>query len=748
MRLAVAYQHKCSLMQGTDPNIDYVLNDMRIARTKQDHSFYDRVGRSVYVPRADKGKPYFDDGYARALWDYRNNDLLLSDDGKTLWVRDIDWTGQNRLLHTWHPIAALEAEYKVARGKSNSQWNQQMKVECEKTELRLRRGVKFLDRAYTRDENNTLQITFPKDPLFENPYQIEYDESFDPELVKQANSFLLDVTQDKHSAKNLARMFATPLLEPYKHLSYVLFGDGGNGKGIILGALADTHPQLCSSIDTQRLLGARSGGGGGFSQEQESGKLIGALWAFDEDADDVTVSQLTALKKLSTGDSLIARRIQENAITFKPQCTFIIATNATFTTSMTNASARRYVYVRMRDGRTPDEFLPLLTFRREHGAIPFIMASCALWMAEGDNPYEDVSIADPDSASEAEQWLVDCIVNLGYAVNKDNPYRSTSMDHRNSVNKLGLKTGVRRVGGRPTRVLIVADEQRFKPFRAKAEAQFALAESNVLPPPDEPLVDTTPDTYGFDCDYVPAGRDKVAIGWKRLVESELDTKTMPASPVHAVVPNLGYAIIDMDMPKDASDRDGWTSLSLGAGEYGSDGFPRTYLVRTPSGGYHAYYRLPNALRGALKNSVHNNGIPLDIRTERKGYVIGAGSETDAGRYEVTDVPENGEIPEMSEQMVAWLDHNGYVQHEREARKTVFTPNPTFRPATKGEPDMSAIPEGQRNDELHAWAYGRYKNHPENKLSIEADVYDRGRASGLQDTEIATLWGSVLRELGE
>lgn len=744
----MTYQHQCTLMQGTDPNMDYVLNNMGTTMSKQEHGFYDRVGRSVSVPRADKGKPFFDDGYARALWDFRNDDLLLSDDGKTLWVRDVDWSGENRLLSTWHPIAALEAEYKVARGKSNSQWNQQMKVECETKPLRLRRGIKFIDRAYVRDSKGELTIVFPGDDLFKNPYQIEYGEAFDPALVEQANRFLLDITQDRHSAKNLARMFATPLLEPYKHLSYVLFGDGGNGKGIILGALADTHPQLCSSIDTQRLLGARSGGGGGFSQEQESGKLIGALWAFDEDADDVTVSQLTALKKLSTGDSLIARRIQENAITFKPQCTFIIATNATFTSTMTNASARRYVYVRMRDNRQPEDFKQLLAFRREHGAIPFIMASCALWMAEGDNPYEDVSIADPDSATEAEQWLIDCIVNEGYAVSKDNPYRTPAPEHRNSLNKLGLRTSVRRIAGRPVRVLEVTDEQRFKPFRQKAMEQFEKAESNVLPPPNQTIALAAPSDYSFDCDYVPAGRDKVAINWKRLVESDLDTATIPATPVHAVVPNIGYAIIDMDMSKEKKQTDGWTAISLGVGEYGTDGFPRTYLVRTPSGGYHAYYALPAELTGNLKNSVHNNGIPVDIRTERKGYVIGAGSKTDAGDYELVDVPEGGAVPEMSVEMVEWLRRNGYVQNKEKAKPPVFKPKTMFRPETKGEPDMSAIPEGQRNDQLHAWAYGRYKNHLENKLSIEADVYDRGRVSGLRDDEIATLWGSVLRELGE
>ncbi len=37
-----------------------------------------------------------------------------------------------------------------------------------------------------------------------------------------------------------------------------------------------------------------------------------------------------------------------------------------------------------------------------------------------------------------------------------------------------------------------------------------------------------------------------------------------------------------------------------------------------------------------------------------------------------------------------------------------------RPAasnSQGTPDMTPVPEGQRNSTLHAWAYGRLKNHP-------------------------------------
>ncbi|MDK6989129.1 hypothetical protein QP332_24390, partial [Escherichia coli] len=73
---------------------------------------------------------------------------------------------------------------------------------------------------------------------------------------------------------------------------------------------------------------------------------------------------------------MTARRIQENAVSFTPRCTFIIATNNPVITTMSNAAFRRFVYIRMKDNRKPDDFLKLLEFRKTFGVAPFLMASC------------------------------------------------------------------------------------------------------------------------------------------------------------------------------------------------------------------------------------------------------------------------------------------------------------------------------------------------------------------------------------
>ncbi|WP_288270958.1 hypothetical protein [uncultured Bifidobacterium sp.] len=67
-------------------------------------------------------------------------------------------------------------------------------------------------------------------------------------------------------------------------------------------------------------------------------------------------------------------------------------------------------------------------------------------------------------------------------------------------------------------------------------------------------------------------------------------------------------------------------------------------------------------------------------------------------------------------------------------------------STGGRVDMSIIPEGQRNDRLHAWVFGRLANHPGESLRIRQDLFQRGHASGLGDAELAGIWNSCVREL--
>lgn len=67
------------------------------------------------------------------------------------------------------------------------------------------------------------------------------------------------------------------------------------------------------------------------------------------------------------------------------------------------------------------------------------------------------------------------------------------------------------------------------------------------------------------------------------------------------------------------------------------GWPETRLVQTPTGGLHAYYSLPDGHPGVM-NSASKIAPGIDIKSTG-GYVVAAGSKTEAGEYAVyVDAP--------------------------------------------------------------------------------------------------------------
>ena len=774
----VPYRHQCSVVPNGPDNVQQVLVGMRFADPTfgYGHAFYDRLGRSVCVPRTTNNAKFFDDGYAKALWDYRIGSMLIGEDNETLYVRDVDESGENRLLSSWHSIADIEEEYHIT-GQKNVYlaWNLQMKVECRKLPRRILRGVKFSNVAFYRVDGHVRRIE-SDDPLFANSYEVTLDAPYDDELVAQAGRLLRFVTEDDHSAENLGRLFAAPLLQPYLHLFWVIYGGGGNGKGILLGSLRKSFPRLATPVNATALLSR--GGGNPFSNEQETLKLIGRLWVFDEDADTISVEQTTLLKKISTGDMLVGRRIRENGISFRNRATLAIASNNPVILQSTEALNRRRVFVRMRDGRKEKEFKELLSFRDRYGAIPFLMASCRLWEVRGDKPWNDVSIGSAASLDDAQQWIVDQIVSNGYAVSQDNPYKESRSGHMNTVSKLGLLSKCKKIDGKVVRVLVVKDERTFAPFRKESAAsiQDALAEAEstpvpALPSPREDNPVPTPDDYGFPVTFGTVSEGKKSFDWAKNRTLPVGRRPPSSASAYAVVPAAGMAIIDLDVAKDPLTGEvlkdaptGWDVFNREIGVYGSPDFPKTYLVGTPTGrangiaSAHAYYLIPDSLRGLLKNSVHEDGVPVDIRCEGKGYVVGAGSHIGNGNYLLLDVPD-GNPPVMSPRMVSWLESHNYTsgiapqqvasacsQRIPSLSEVMERPISIGKPAN-GRPDMTPIAEGSRNNDLHAWAYGRLSNHPENRTAIEHDLYERGRASGLTDGELSTIWKSIIRATG-
>lgn len=723
-------------------------------------------------------------GYQKAIWELREGHLRYCPSQRRLWRRDPDvedHAGDRRLLNSWHPIKSIEDEYHIGNSANDRNRNYSMSATIMREAKRsqwfqqVERGVRIDPCVWYRQNGRVICVRDDTD--------MAVTQTFDPkgmsnQAIKQAVSICKWLTVDDKSCANLLRMFATPWLEPFKQLSFVLSGHGGDGKTLLMvnavqSVLGDrkSYPAFSAARYCAK--------GFGLASESMNDAMAGMAFAYDDESAEVTEDMLPSLRSLSTGATLSARVVGGKYYSMQSTATIVILTNMPFADSSEPSDKRRFVKVEMHrsDGRSFDEYHAIELFIREHPAALYA-ASCRLW-EQGDEP-EMVNLSPARAISDEMYWLITEILTneekYGQLIASRDAYRDEF--HKSItgdvMSLLGLANGITKVWGGQKRVVRVQDESRFDVYRQVVKAEESDDGSPVIPEPPLPLdLDSqlTPSLFGFQCDYVPANADKSAFNWKKLaLDPNVDTSQVPTgAKAYAVVPAPGFMVIDMDMSKTHGD-DGWTVLNRSVGRYGSEAFPSTYLVRTPSGGLHAYYRLPEALHGRVKNAVHlktseyPDGIPVDLRVERKGYVIGAGSTVNEGDYRVCDLPGDDGIPEASAQICRWLESIGCVEGAapRLSAPTlrrqlpaatgldidrVMADEPPIR-RRSGRPDMTPVPEGQRNQTLHDWAYGRAVNHPENLRQIEADLYERGRASGLKDNELATIWKSITRQLGD
>lgn len=747
-------------------------NDGNIVRTI--------TGKSLQLVTARTTKngpetPIIHAGYQKAIWDLREGHLRWCPSEHRLYRRDTDMEdhpGERRTLNSWHPVKSIEAEYCIDRPTAQQPgYSAAIVREAQRVQwfAQVERGVRIDPCVWVRRDGRVVQVRDEPDLAVTQTFDTR---GMSREAVQQAERICRWLTVDEKSYKNLVRMFATPWLEPFKQLSYVLSGHGGDGKSLVLSQVVLNTlgvGKVFPAFNTTQFCEV-----GGFTLNRESmaDAMDGMSFAYDDEAGSVSEDMLPALRALSTGTPMQARVQGGKYHTVTPSATIVLLTNQGFADSSESSDRRRFVKVEFHanNGRSYDEYHAIELFAHEHPAA-FFALSCELWEHEGDTP-EIVNLSPARQISDEMYWLITEIEanreRFNQPVASRERYRAEF--HRSIddgvLQLLGLKNATSKaIGPTQQRVVRVADWDRYEQYLNAVNESVI---TDVVAPPPAPIegVVETPDAFGFACDYVRADARKVARDWKQLAASpNVDTSQRPSdAAAYAVVPREGYVVVDMDVP-DQGDT-GWTLLNQQVGRYGSAAFPTTYLVGTPSGGVHAYYRVPDVLAGKLKNAAHPNGMPIDLRVDGKGYVIGAGSHVESGDYRLLDVPGETGIPELSLDMCRWLTGTpGYVLDDpQQPMQPVFSHDGYVRETPKGspslaqlmkrggggggepQPDMTPIPPGSRNTDLHAWAYGRAINHQDNLTTIELDLYQRGRASGLDDAEIRTIWGSIMRQL--
>ena len=115
-----------------------------------------------------------------------------------------------------------------------------------------------------------------------------------------------------------------------------------------------------------------------------------------------------------------------------------------------------------------------------------------------------------------------------------------------------------------------------------------------------------------------------------------------------------HVVIDLDMSKDPDGVSGIEKFEAICAEHGIEDFLlefETFMVQTPSGGYHIYFKTP-------RPCANKNTFPdlIDVRGAQ-GYVVGPGSEVAAGKWEVVD--ENAPILNIPPWLLEYLVTPGH-----------------------------------------------------------------------------------------
>lgn len=731
-------------------------------------------------------------GYQKAIWELREGHLRYCPSQQRLWRRDPDTSdheGERLILNSWHPVKTIEDEYHIGANARSSERNPLYSAtilrEAKRSQWfdQVERGVRCDPCVWVRREGRIVCLQDEPD--------IAVTQTFSPagmgnQALRDAKRILEWLTVDEKSCANLCRMFATPWLEPFKQLSYVLSGHGGDGKTLIarqaiLGVLG--VGKVFPGFSVQ---GYCTGGGYTLGRESMNDEMDGKAFAIDDEACAVTEDMLPLLRALSTGSQVNARVTGGRYRVMTPSATLLILTNMQFADSGENSDVRRFIKVEFHQskGRSYDEYHAIEGFCHRHPAAFFVL-SCRLW-ERSDEP-EIVNLSPARTISDEMYWLISEIASndeqYGVQVASRNDYRKEfhTAVPQSLMDVLGLENSkTKALPGSQCRVVRVADQNRFEVYRKAAlDNETEPADTwwqTALSKPNRDSLKTLDDVG--DCHdlagivaaalagnvgFAPCeGKarktggpvdGKVSLSWKRLNpsdESHTDSTFITDKMTrYAVIPLGDCFVIDCDKPSEADGPDGWQCLQALAGDYGSQALPATLVTRTPHG-VHLYYRMPAGMDvSLLKNAVHEQNLPIDLRVSNKGYVIGPGSVIDGNRYELVDLPA-GVVPEASGAVMRMLKDFGYTNEpKQEAPSLSLDDVMAGRPSasnSQGTSDMTPVPEGQRNSTLHAWAYGRLKNHPENERQIHDDLLQRGRVSGLPDGELDQIWKSIKRSL--
>lgn len=159
-------------------------------------------------------------------------------------------------------------------------------------------------------------------------------------------------------------------------------------------------------------------------------------------------------------------------------------------------------------------------------------------------------------------------------------------------------------------------------------------------------------------------------GWE-YVDEIIDARNN-----YGIVASSDLVIIDIDCKNNINGVEIFNKLQE---EAGKDLTNRdNMIVKTPSGGYHIYYKYPSNCEIEIKNSVSKLGQNIDIRAGN-GYCVAPGSSIDNEYYELINYVEFDKLSELPEFIVNKLvlidkEVKSYRQHYSECISNIQVGN--------------------------------------------------------------------------
>lgn len=578
--------------------------------------------------------------------------------------------------------------------------------------------------------------------------------------------------------RNLTLMPAAAYLRREIRPYYLLLGRGGEGKTLFTSAMA-VHlreqgfwGQLDLFCDS------------GPSSENQNMRLASHEYAFFDDVSWTKGQKLLDKMKTASAGKLPgpARTLGDNMLPDDTNRSLMVlsSNNDIPAKYIDDAQTSRAMRVVLKDKSIWREWIsPVLG---DYGFWPFMLASALSWCRYQGEHAPGYAWSNPASLTDEQRDIIEQVERLGHT-EPGTPKPSCGWA------AMGLVQGCGRVGDsvehfyRPSvkaekrsvwESLVAAYEEE-RADQAEEEALYEAARPRPVGPDGlEPIDVADPlkaladagvagDVFALKGDMAPGHEKEPAVAkWSACLT---DTRTIadPAgdAPMKGLSPSADWMVLDLDVPHGADEGkpDGLAEAQELAGalfDPNGLGDPAA-IVRSASGGYHLYYRIPADLRGQLKNAAHArmdgyaNGAPIDIRVGRKGFVVAPGSKCALGAWELVHIGRPGVPHTATMSLVDMLARLGYVRNQERPQES--RPRLAAVPAASSA-CMARIPQmgpGHYHDPLRDETYRLIHacadaHMPADHVRAQLELLSR-KAADHDPSDFAKMVDPVLAECG-